>query len=413
MPIYLGNPIYHLVEATRYNISPVRSTIRAFYEFYSNSFNPLSYTRFGKTMRASLDIAERITRHYKKPEWRIKEVKVDGITCSVKKETIVKKPFCHLQHFKKAGSYNHPKLLIVAPLAGHHATLLRGTIEDLLPYFDIYVTDWVDACMVPLSKGTFDMDDYIDYLIEFLNFLGKNTHIMGVCQPTVPVLAATALMSADKNPNAPKSMILIGGPVDARKSPTAVNVFATGKSLEWFQQYLITTVPENYPGHGRQVYPGFMQLAGFLSMNMHKHIDSHIKLFKNLLVEEDAEAEKQKLFYDEYLSVLDLPAEFYLQTVKEVFQDFSLATGKLVSRNRQVDLSAIKHTALLGIEGEKDDIAGVGQTKASLTLCKNIPESKKYYHLQKDVGHYGVFSGSKFRQEIVPVIKNFVYKFNS
>lgn len=296
-------------------------------------------------------------------------------------------------------------------MAGHHATLLKGTVAELLPYFDVYITDWVDACQVPLSHGTFDMDDYIDYIIEFFNLLGP-INVMAVCQPTVPVLAATAILASYNSSNAPKSMILMGGPVDARKNPTAVNVFASGKQIDWFEKNVIMQVPPNYPGYKRQVYPGFIQLAGFMGMNLTKHIDSHMKLFKNIIIEDNETAINQRKFYDEYLSVMDLPAEYYLQTVKEVFLDFSLATGKLISRGRKVDLSAINKTALFGIEGEKDDIAGVGQTKASLCLCTNLPESKKHYHLQKGAGHYGIFNGSKYRQFIVPEIKKFVYKFN-
>jgi poly(3-hydroxybutyrate) depolymerase len=313
---------------------------------------------------------------------------------------------------KKIYTGKQPKLLIVAPMAGHHATLLRGTAQEMLSYADIYITDWIDACQVPLSDGSFNMDDYIDYVIEFINILGPNLHVMAVCQPTVPVLAAASIMSAEKSKNVPLSLTLMGGPVDARESPTKLGTFAGDLSQEWFAKYTITEVPQNFPGHGRKVYPGFMQLLGFVGMNWKKHMESHIDLFKNLLVEDDDKAETQKAFYDEFLSVMDLPAEFFLQTIKEVFKNFAIAEGKLVSRGRKVHTANITTCAILGIEGEKDDIAGVGQTKAALEICTNVPEEKKQYYLQKNVGHYGVFSGSKFRKFIAPMIADFIKKWD-
>jgi poly(3-hydroxybutyrate) depolymerase len=409
---YDFNFLYNVVESTRFQLSPMRQMIKASHQLLNNTSFLLTHTQLGHTIEASLKIAERITRQYQKPEFGIKSIEVNGKTVKIWQKTVLHKPFCNLLHFEKPDFKQQPKLLIVAPLAGHHATLLRSTVQDCLPYFDIYITDWIDASQVPLSQGNFDMNDNIDYIIEFIEHLGASTHVMAVCQPTVPVLAATALMSADKNPLTPKSMILMGGPIDARKNPTSVNVFATHKSLDWFKSSVITRVPFNYPGFMRPVYPGFLQLAGFISMNLERHIDSHIELYKNLVCDEEQQAQNRIKFYDEYLSVMDLPAEFYLQTIKEVFQEFSLATGKLTSRGRKVDLSAITKTALLGIEGEKDDIAAVGQTKASLKLCSNIPESKKHYYMQKGVGHYGVFSGSKFREFIVKEIKDFIYKYD-
>jgi poly(3-hydroxybutyrate) depolymerase len=424
------NSLYHMVEASRIQMSPLRLSILGASNWFENTYNPLYYSSFAKTMRASLDIAERITRKYQKPQFNITECSVGDKLYNVKQETILTKTFCHLQHFSKIGiTEKQPKLLVVAPMAGHHATLLRGTVQDTLPYFDIYITDWLDASQVPLDLGGFNMDNFIDYIIEFIQFLGSNSdthqgdranwktrqgqsdiHVMAVCQPTVPVLAASSIMAANNDPRQPKSMILIGGPVDASKSPTAVNMFATGKSMEWFERMVIMPVPPNLPGYRRLVYPGFLQLAGFLSLNVQRHISSHIDLFKSLLIEDDAEADRQTKFYDEYFSVMDLPAEFYLQTIKEVFLDFSLAKGHLISRGRKIDPSTIKNCAVLSIEGENDDISGVGQTKAALNLCTNIPAKMKEYYLQKGVGHYGVFSGSKFRQFIVPVIRDFIYK---
>jgi poly(3-hydroxybutyrate) depolymerase len=409
---YDYNPLYYIVESTRFQMSPIRHAIKSSLEWMENDLNPIYETQFSNSLKAALEVAERITRQYKKPEFGIKSVVIEGETIKIKQKTILSKAFCDLLHFEKKDYKKQPKLLIVAPLAGHHATLLRGTVQDCLPYFDVYITDWRDASQVPMSQGNFDMDDNIDYVIEFLEHLGPNVHVMAVCQPTVPVLAAVAIMSDEKNPKTPSSMILMGGPIDARKNPTSVNAFATGKSIDWFKQSVITRVPFNYPGFTRPVYPGFLQLTGFIGMNLERHINSHMELYRNLVDDNDEEAQTKIKFYDEYLSVMDLPADFYLQTIKEVFQEFSLATGKLVSRDRKVDLSAITKTALLGIEGERDDIAAVGQTKASLKLCDGIPESKKHYYLQLGVGHYGVFSGSKFREYIVKEIKKFVYKYD-
>ncbi len=408
------NPLYYMMEASRMQMSPLRMMTLAGTQCFENSYNPLYYTNFAMTMRASLEIAERMTRKYQKPTFGITECKVNDKHYEVEMHTILSKTFCHLQHFKKIGlKQPGPKLLIVAPMAGHHATLLRGTVQDMLPYCDVYITDWIDASQVPLSHGSFDMDDFIDYVIEFTQFLSPNLHVMAVCQPTVPVMAAVALMSAAGDPKLPSSMILIGGPVDARKNPTRVNDFAVSKSLDWFEKMVVMPVPPNYPGYMRKVYPGFLQLIGFISLNLQRHISSHIDMYNNLLIEDDEKAEQQKKFYDEYLSVMDLPAEFYLQTIKEVFQDFALAKGKLISRGRAVHLENITKCALLGVEGENDDIAAVGQTKAALQMCNNIPKSMKQYHMQPNVGHYGVFSGSKFRNFIVPVIRDFVYKHTS
>ena len=405
------NHLYAAIEASRSNMSPTRFGLMAMQQWFEHSNNPFGKTHYAALMKAGIEIAERITRKYKKPQFGITRCLVDGLDQQIQRRTICKDTFCHLQHFTKPNlKKTQPKLLIIAPMAGHHATLLRGTVQDTLPFFDVYITDWIDANQIPITNGSFDLDDFIDYIINYIKFLGPNVHVLAVCQPTVPVLAATAIMSADKDSHVPKSMILIGGPIDARKNPTKPNDFAIDKNLEWFDQTLITNVPSNYPGHRRRVYPGFLQLAGFMAMNLQNHITSHVDLFKNLLIEDDEKAEKQKSFYDEYLSVMDLTAEFYLQTIKEVFHDFSLAKGKFISRGRKVDLTAITKCALLGIEGENDDIAAVGQTKAALNLCKNIPDTKKGYYLQKGVGHYGSFSGSKFRNIIVPEIKDFVYE---
>lgn len=408
------NPLYTILEVSRLQLSPFRIYLNSMHQYLESAYDPFHNTPFEHLIGASVEIVERLTREYEKPEFGITQTQIDGKVCAIEQETTLSKTFCNLLHFKKDSGFkqSQPKLLIVAPMAGHHATLLRGTVQAMLPSCDVYITDWIDASQIPVSDGSFDMDDYINYVIEFLQLLGPKTHVLAVCQPTVPVLAAVALMSEARDAAVPKSMILMGGPIDARKNPTAVNHFALDKSMEWFETSVITQVPFNHPGFTRKVYPGFLQLAGFISMNWRKHLESHIELFKHLSADKDDEAENQKKFYDEYLSVMDLPAEFYLQTISEVFHKCSLARNQLVSRGRKVDTTKITKTAILGIEGELDDISGRGQTKAALELCSNIPESHKQYHLQKGVGHYGVFSGSKFRNEIAPVISKFIQKWD-
>lgn len=407
------NNLYSIMEANRTNMEPFRSQLMTFHDWLDSAGNPMRNSRLSTIMQANLEMTERLTRQYKRPRFGITSCEIEGKSETVKKRTILKNTFCHLQHFSKVNYHQtQPKLLIVAPMSGHYATLLRGTVQDTLPFFDVYITDWINANQVPITSGSFDLDDFIDYVISYIQFLGPDVHVMAVCQPTVPVLAATAIMGENKDKHIPKSMILIGGPIDARKNPTKPNDFAVDRNLEWFDKAVITSVPSNYPGYRRRVYPGFIQLAGFINMNLQRHITSHVDLFKNLLANDEVAANKQKKFYDEYLSVMDLPAEFYLQTIKEVFHDFSIARGKFISRGRKVNLDAITKSALMGIEGERDDIAAVGQTKAALNLCKNIPNSKKLYHLQEGVGHYGTFNGNKFKSAIVPKMKEFIYANN-
>ena len=337
------NYLYYFVEATRHNLLPFRSGINGMNSVLNKKFNPFTRTFTAKSLRASFEIAERLTRKYSKPTFGIDKCDVNGKEVAIKIENLHKDPFCNLLHFKKVNhSKNQPKILIVAPMAGHHATLLRGTVIDILPFFDVYITDWIDANQVPICDGSFDLDSYIDYVINYISFLGPNIHVYAVCQPTVPVLAATALMSEINNNKLPKSLILTGGPIDARKNPTIPNEFAIRKNLEWFDSMMISSVPANYPGYRRRVYPGFLQLIGFVNLYVQRHIDSHYQLYKNLIIEDNKQAEKQKKFYDEYFSVMDLTAEFYLQTIKEVFQDFALARGKFVSRGRKVNLNSIK-----------------------------------------------------------------------
>jgi len=305
-----------------------------------------------------------------------------------------------------------PKLLIVAPMSGHYATLLRGTVERMLPFADVHITDWRDAKLVPLSDGRFDLDDYIDYLVEFLAAMGTDdaprSHMLAVCQPSVPAYAAAAVMSADRHPNRPLTLTMMGGPVDTREAPTAVNTLATERPHAWFRQNVIVTVPMTYPGAGRQVYPGFLQLAGFMSMNLGNHLISHWELFKHLVQGDGDSAEATKRFYEEYRSVCDMTSEFYLQTIETVFQRHALPKGEYLHRGKRVDPGAITDIGLLAIEGERDDISGLGQTRAALTLATNLPAEKKRYLMAEGVGHYGIFNGSKWRNRIAPVCEDFM-----
>lgn len=411
--MFENSSLYTWIEIGRAHLSPLRLLIKANYEWNHHPFNPLSYTQFGRSMAAGYELAERITRHYPKPEFGITTTQIEGKNYAIAEDIVLTKSFCKLLHFRKAPHIAQPKLLIVAPMSGHHATLLRGTVEATLPFFDVYITDWLDARDVPLSHGTFDLDDFIDYLIQFMHHLGPDLHVMAVCQPAVPLLASVSLMASNKDPLAPSSMILIGGPIDTTQNPTDVNLFALKRPMHWFETNMITRVPVNYPGFMRPVYPGFIQLMGFMAMNMQRHVGEHIKLFQHLIIGDGENAETHRKFYNEYLSVMDLPAEFYLQTVKTVFKDHALPNGTMESRGRKVDPSAIEKTALLAIEGELDDISGVGQTKAALHLCRNLANHRKEYHFQEGVGHYGVFNGRKFREKIMPVICEFTRKHSS
>jgi poly(3-hydroxybutyrate) depolymerase len=404
-------PFYYWYEMQHAALGPYRAAADATRLFFQNPVNPLTHTTFGKSMAASCEMFERVTRRYGKPEWNLESVKIDGQPVAVHPEVVWKRPFCNLVHFERALSDNyrtHPKLLIVAPMSGHYATLLRGTVEALLPRHDVYITDWVDARMVPLTAGTFDLDDYIDYLISILHYLGGDTHVIAVCQPSVPVLAAVSLMEARNDPYSPSSMVLMGGPIDTRVKPTAVNNMAQQRGTDWFRRNVITKVPFPNPGTMRDVYPGFLQISGFMTMNLDRHLGAHHDMFRHLVRGDGDSAQRHREFYDEYLAVMDLAAEFYLQTVDTVFVKHALPKGEMMHRDTPVDPSRIRHTALLTIEGENDDISGVGQTEAAHRLCVNIPPEKKAHYLQLGVGHYGVFNGSRFRAEIVPRIADFI-----
>jgi poly(3-hydroxybutyrate) depolymerase len=410
--LLLSTPLYWFYEMSHAALNPSRAWADAAKLFFKNPVNPLSFTTFGKSMAAACELFERSTRRYGKPEWQIDSTLVGGERVPVHITTVWERPFCKLTHFERAFEHlpkrPQPKLLIVAPMSGHHATLLRGTVEAFLPNHDVYITDWVDARMVPVSEGSFDLDDYIDYLISILQALGGDTHVIAVCQPSVPVLAAAAVMEGDDDPYVPVSMTLMGGPIDTRSNPTAVNALAQKRGIDWFRTHVITKVPFPNPGFMRDVYPGFLQLNGFVTMNLDRHIEAHKQLFLNLVRGDGDSAQKHKEFYDEYLAVMDLDAEFYLQTVDTVFVRHALPKGEMTHRGRPVDPSRIKRVALLTIEGEHDDISGVGQTEAAHRLCTNIPPDRRAHYLQLGVGHYGVFNGSRFRSEIAPRISDFV-----
>jgi len=378
----------------------------------SNPANPWGYSSMGPLVAASLEVFAHAAAPRGKPEFGITETKVGRKTVGVDEDIVLRKPFGQLKYFRKVNAESGRPLLIVAPMSGHYATLLRGTVERLLPDNDVYITDWRDAKLVPLTDGSFNLDDYIDYLVEFLELIGERTgerpHMLAVCQPAVPAFAATALMNADKNKWRPKTLTMMGGPIDTRQAPTAVNTLATQRPFAWFEQNVIATVPMIYPGAGRKVYPGFLQLAGFMTMNLGSHLISHWEMFKHLVVGDDESAAGTQRFYDEYRSVCDMTAEFYLQTVDVVFQQHQLPKGEMKHRGRLVDPAAIRDTALLAIEGERDDISGLGQTKAALDITTKLPEARKQYFMAGDVGHYGIFNGRKWREKIAPVVEKFI-----
>ncbi len=402
--------LYHLYEMNHAALAPWRAVADAGISFWRSPANPFAETQLGRSLAASFELFERTTRRYGKPEFGIRDAIVNDDLVAVEETVVFTKPFCKLLNFKKIWAQKKPqhKLLIVAPMSGHYATLLRGTVESMLPYYDTYITDWVDARSVPAFEGSFDLDDYVDYVTEMLQFLGPDTSVMAVCQPSVPVMAAVSLMNAAHDPCAPKTMILMGGPIDTRRNPTAVNRLAQEKGVDWFRNNVIMKVPAPHAGMLRDVYPGFLQLGGFMTMNLDRHLDAHRELFWHLVEGDGDSAEKHREFYDEYMSVMDLTADFYLETVEKVFITHDLPNGTLAHRNVLVDPSKITRTALMTIEGDRDDISGVGQTEAAQDLCSNLPKEKKLHYLQPGVGHYGVFNGSRFRKEIVPRIVEFV-----
>ena len=406
--------LYHLHELQRKFLNPLSVWAQATSELFSSPYSPLAYTPFSRRMAAGYDLLHRIGKHYEKPAWGLPTTTIDGREVPVTIETVVDKPFCKLLHFRRglkngqAKREKDPTVLVVAPLSGHHATLLRDTVRALLPEHDVYITDWVDARLVPITHGPFHLDDYVDYVLEFIRHLGPDVHLISVCQPTVPVLAAVSLMASAHDPKLPKSMTMMGGPIDTRRNPTAVNALAQRKPYEWFENNVIFKVPSSYPGYLRSVYPGFLQHAGFVAMNPDRHLNSHWDYYLDLVKGDQEDVESHRRFYDEYNAVLDLPAEYYLDTIKIVFQEHRLPKGTWYVRGHRVAPEDIRTVALFTIEGELDDISGSGQTQAAHDLCRNIPKSRQKHLTAQGVGHYGIFSGRRWREMIYPQIRDFI-----
>ena len=412
--------LYQIYETNRAWISPFSEFASAASKLYSNPLSPFAQVPQAQRVSAGFDLVHRLTKEYEKPEFGINKVTVSDTDVVIQEQVVVAKPFCRLLRFKRftdnakllGTMRDQPSVLVVAPLSGHHSTLLRDTVKTLLQDHKVYITDWIDARMVPIDEGAFHLDDYVNYVQEFIRAVGPEVHVISVCQPTVPVLAAVSLM-ASRGEQTPLTMTMMGGPIDARKSPTAVNNLAMNKSFEWFESNVIYRVPTNYPGATRRVYPGFLQHTGFVAMNPDRHRESHYDYFLDLMRGDDDSAEAHRVFYDEYNAVLDMPAEYYLDTIRIVFQDFSLVNGTWEVRNLKgvpelVKPADIKTTALLTVEGELDDISGAGQTEAAHDLCSGIPASRQKHYTVEGAGHYGIFAGRRWREMVYPEIRNFI-----
>jgi poly(3-hydroxybutyrate) depolymerase len=399
--------LYQFYDWQRTAMEPWRQMAQVANEFYGHSLSPFSYLPGSRNVAAAFDLVGRLTQRYPRPEFGFGKVRVGGRELAVTEVCELARPFCRLLHFVKRGAPPQPKVLVFAPLSGHFATLLRDTVKTLLPDHDVWITDWIDAKEVPLAEGPFHFDDYVDYVREFLRHVGPQAHSISVCQPTVPVLAAVSLMAA-AGEKLPRSFTMMGGPIDTRASPTAVNDFAQYRPMSWFESKVVQRVPMRYPGFMRRVYPGFMQFAGFVAMNPDRHFDSHVQYYHHLIQGDGSSADSHRRFYDEYNAVMDLPAEYYLETVERVFHKHLLPKGQLKVRGERVRPEAIKDTALFTIEGEIDDISGPGQTQAAHALCRNIPAKSREHFLAPGVGHYGIFSGRKFREMIYPKIRDFI-----
>jgi poly(3-hydroxybutyrate) depolymerase len=403
--------LYELHEWRRKILTPFSTWAQATSQLFSNPYSPLSYTVYSRRLAASYDLLYRLGKHYEKPAFGIHSTVVDGVEVPVQELVARQKPFCRLLHFERElppGRRPDPRVLLVAPLSGHHSTLLRDTVRTLLPTHDLYITDWTDARIVPLSQGPFHLDDYVDYVIEFLGAIGPGAHVISVCQPTVPVLAAVSLMASRGDPALPRTMTMMGGTIDTRRNPTEVNTLAMRKPLEWFRNNVIFKVPSTYPGYLREVYPGFLQHAGFVAMNPGRHVTSHWEYYQDLIKGDQDDVESHRRFYDEYNAVLDLPAQYYLDTIRIVFQEHRLPEGTWDVRGERVAPEGIRNVALFTIEGELDDISGSGQTQAAHGLCRGIPESERRHLTAIGVGHYGIFSGRRWREMISPQIAQFV-----
>ena len=408
--------LYSLYELGHLSVAPMRIAALMQASMLRSPFNPIADTEVARTAVAASDLFETVTRRYRKPNWGLAKTLVNGVEVAVTPTRAWSSPWCEMIHFARdeealrsaRGRRTDPTVLIVAPMSGHHATLLRGTVAALMRHHDVIVTDWVDAKDVPFSQGHFDLDDYVDHIVESLQMLGPGTHVIAVCQPSVPALAAAALMAAADDPARPRSLTLMGGPIDTRVNPTRVNQFATSRSLAWFERSVVSTVPFGFAGVGRAVYPGFMQLSGFMSMNIDRHVGAHLRMFEHLIRGDGDSAEAHRRFYDEYMSVMDLTAEFYLQTVDTVFVRHLMPRGLMRHRGRPVDLAAISRPALMTVEGERDDITGTGQCRAAHNLCTSIAAEKRAHFECPRVGHYGIFNGQRFRAQIAPRMAKFM-----
>jgi poly(3-hydroxybutyrate) depolymerase len=406
--------LYQLHEWQRKFLNPISHWAQVTSELFSSPYSPLAYTPFARRMAAGYELLHRLGKHYEKPEFGLDSTLVDGAAVPVAEETVLSKPFCRLLHFARdlsalpAGRAADPRVLIFAPLSGHYATLLRDTVRTLLPDHDVYITDWTDARTVPLSYGPFHLDDYVGYAIEFIRLLGPDVHLISVCQPTVPVLAAVSLMSTANDAALPRTMTMMGGPIDTRRTPTQVNALAKRKPYEWFVNNVIFKVPASFPGYLREVYPGFLQHAGFVAMNPDRHVTSHWDYYLDLVKGDQEDVDAHRAFYDEYNAVLDLPAEYYLDTIRIVFQEHRLPHGTWEVRGTRVAPEDIRSVALFTIEGELDDISGSGQTEAAHELCTGIPADRKRHLTAEGVGHYGIFSGRRWRSMIYPQIREFI-----
>jgi len=411
--------LYQLYETQRALMAPFSEFASATAKLYNHPLSPFTHTPMAQRVSAGFDLVHRLAKEYEKPEFGIRSVTVAGVEVAVQEQVPIRKPFCHLLRFKRYSDdavvlqtmKEQPTVLVVAPLSGHHSTLLRDTVRALLQDHKVYITDWIDARNVPVEQGPFHLDDYVGYVQEFIRHIGPEVHVISVCQPTVPVLAAVSLM-ATHGEFTPRTLTMMGGPIDARKSPTAVNNLAMNKSFEWFENNVIYRVPPNFPGAGRRVYPGFMQHTGFVAMNPDRHLSSHYDYFRDLIRGDDDSAEAHRQFYDEYNAVLDMPAEYYLDTIKTVFQDFALVEGTWDVNGTRVQPQDITTGALLTVEGELDDISGAGQTRAAHDLCTGIPKSRQFHYDVHGAGHYGIFSGRRWREMVYPEVKAFISRYD-
>jgi poly(3-hydroxybutyrate) depolymerase len=411
--------LYQLYETQRALMAPFSEFASATAKLYSHPLSPFTHTPMAQRVSASLDLMHRLAKEYEKPPFGITGVVVDGVEVAVQEQVAIQKPFCRLLRFKRFTDQpkalermkNQPTVLVVAPLSGHHATLLRDTVRSLLTDHKVFITDWTDARMVPVDQGPFHLDDYVHYVQEFIEHIGPSVHVISVCQPTVPVLAAVSLR-ASAGAFTPRTLTMMGGPIDARKSPTAVNNLAMNKSHAWFENNVIYRVPPNFPGAGRRVYPGFLQHTGFVAMNPDRHLSSHYDYFLDLIRGDEGSAESHRQFYDEYNAVLDMPAEYYLDTIRTVFQDFALVNGTWHVRGALVRPQDIRTSALLTVEGELDDISGAGQTRAAHGLCTGIPTSRQFHYDVPGAGHYGIFSGRRWRELVYPRVREFIASHN-